>query len=526
MSGKQADSSRKVEDNSTKQVVGGSKRRHDEDEGTSGPVSKTARMFMIPPENSHVFWDKGAPSGLVDKQDSNNKELVTTRREGLRERTETDSGFPQGFKYRKAVNNGEIPPTVSTFTKAKKNEVMYGEGLRRLEGHVDDEDPNAESSDDEDEAADKDGTPRRVTALKKPASLFDPSKGKDKEKANAVKRNMSTWWTDTANPDNGNLDPTWGASSPTTFNFTRTQPGADTRRREISEKLNPKMYNHAHLAESSDEEDEAANADKTDKDGDAHMGEGSENPTSSKGKGKEKAEEKREQKKGAKKGEKKGSAKPCPNCKKMGHVLRHCAGPPSDDGYMHGCPVHNTMGHTYDECNTVKDTFRMTDHCHMLIMCRAGLPPIFTKIDWMEIAVRFLAQRGYPLTAEESNFTSRERFENYDYSHNAEPPQLCSESITVTWERIQENWATLTKSPIGQAAPDAVASQSDEQPEHTMDIDGESKVREPIAAATNVTAANLVAVKVEEDEEVSIIHSMSSDEDVRSGGEGQTMYFS
>lgn len=404
MSGKQ------VEDNPTKQVVGGSKRRHDEDEGTSGPVSKSARISMMPPEISQVLWDKGAPSGLVDKQDSNNKELVTTRRKGHVGRTETDSGVPQAFKYRKAVNNREVPPTVFTLTKAKRNEVMYREGLRRLEGDVDDEDPNAESSDYED--------------------------------------------------------------------------------------------------------------------GDTRMGEGSTNPTTSsasKGKGKEK--EKGKKSKG--KGREKGKAKPCPNCNKLGHILRQCAGPPANDGYMHGCPVHNTMGHNYDECKSVKDTFRMHDHFHMLIMCRVGLPPVLTKIDLREIAAAFPAYRGYPLTAEESNSTSGERFENYDYSLDAEQSQLWSESTTGTLERIQENWATLTESPMGQAAPGAVTSQNDEQPEHTMDIDGEGEVGEPIAAAPDVTAANLVSVSVEEDEEVSIIHSMSSDEeDVRSDGKDQTMYFS
>lgn len=331
-----------------------------------------------------------------------------------------------------------------------------------------------------------------------------------------------------------------GVFPDTTYAFVKTKRGADTRRREISEKLNPKMYNHAHLAESSDEEDEAASADKTDKDGDAHMGGGSENPTSSKGKGKEKAEEKaeekkeekKEQKKGAKKGEKKGSAKPCPNCKKMGHVLRHCAGPPSDDGYMHGCPVHNTMSHTYDECNTVKDTFRVNDHCHMLIMCRAGLPPIFTKIDWMEIAVNSTEQRSYPLTAEESIYTLEESYEDFDYSPVAEFPQLLMNSKTATWTTIRENWDILTESPIGQAAPKAVtaaAPADDDGLEDNMEIDDEEEVVEkaveeaekPTTPTPNFPAfgQNPVRESVEEDEDASSIRSGSTG--VLSDGENQ-----
>jgi hypothetical protein len=78
----------------------------------------------------------------------------------------------------------------------------------------------------------------------------------------------------------------------------------------------------------------------------------------------------------------------CAHCGLNGHELADCQIPDPTDGFILGCPRHNTRDHSMDECP--RSWGDMTLLNHYLIYRRACLPPILTaKHSWVLTRIRF-----------------------------------------------------------------------------------------------------------------------------------------
>ncbi|KAK8029027.1 hypothetical protein PG991_006083 [Apiospora marii] len=78
----------------------------------------------------------------------------------------------------------------------------------------------------------------------------------------------------------------------------------------------------------------------------------------------------------------------CANCQRSGHELRDCIGPVDDQGWLAGCPFHNTTQHLYHECNRRKSLTaerRANEDQDFLLYYRQNKPPIKCTIDWTKI---------------------------------------------------------------------------------------------------------------------------------------------
>ncbi|RYP09388.1 hypothetical protein DL764_001329 [Monosporascus ibericus] len=230
--------------------------------------------------------------------------------------------------------------------------------------------------------------------------------------------------------------------------------------------------------------------------------------------------EQEKMKKKGKKGKKPRKGRVCPGCKKPGHVLLVCAGPPAEDGFLRGCPFHNTLAHNYDECQYIKRFFKTRDHLYYLISYRAGLPPIFTKMDWLDVAKESMPQPGYPLSVKITQRILGHQYEDFNYEVVEECP-LYDDITTRSWDTIQQHWEEL-KGPkgIGQAAPAAPADVDEEMPD--------AKSKEPEPEGKEKTTESELARKlaklpvfVSDNEEGMEIPVASEDEDlsVHSGDE-------
>lgn len=78
----------------------------------------------------------------------------------------------------------------------------------------------------------------------------------------------------------------------------------------------------------------------------------------------------------------------CPNCQRSGHELRDCIGPVDEQGWLAGCPYHNTTQHLYHECSrrkAVTSQLRANQDQEFLLYYRQNKPPIKCTIDWTKI---------------------------------------------------------------------------------------------------------------------------------------------
>ncbi|KAF4440370.1 Cadherin prodomain like-protein [Fusarium austroafricanum] len=74
----------------------------------------------------------------------------------------------------------------------------------------------------------------------------------------------------------------------------------------------------------------------------------------------------------------------CGNCGNPQHLLQDCmqAGP---DGFVYGCPIHNTQEHNFDDCSEVK-AMLLKERAKYIIHGRINMPPISAKGTWDDLA--------------------------------------------------------------------------------------------------------------------------------------------
>ncbi|KAI1395208.1 hypothetical protein F4819DRAFT_505854 [Hypoxylon fuscum] len=120
-------------------------------------------------------------------------------------------------------------------------------------------------------------------------------------------------------------------------------------------------------------------------------------------------------------------------------------GPVDADGFLPGCPVHNSIRHGYDDCRVTKGSGRY-HHFHFLVAQRGGLPPIRTaQHSWVDIAIQNAQWpcTAYPLTCGTSRTIILEAFENYSFEPDAPLRQLGEDTLTSSFAQIEANRAQL-----------------------------------------------------------------------------------
>ena len=69
----------------------------------------------------------------------------------------------------------------------------------------------------------------------------------------------------------------------------------------------------------------------------------------------------------------------CANCKRVGHWLLRCVGPPNSAGFIPGCPHCNDLGHNWEQCSEF-DPNDIEKICKYLLEMRHNIPQFqFTK---------------------------------------------------------------------------------------------------------------------------------------------------
>ncbi|KAK6855058.1 zinc finger domain-containing protein [Apiospora arundinis] len=138
------------------------------------------------------------------------------------------------------------------------------------------------------------------------------------------------------------------------------------------------------------------------------------------------------------------SGKHCGWCKKPGHTVRTCAGPPAEDGFIHACPIHNTCLHTLNECPLVIN-WDKTLAWNYIVYQRRKLPPLAWGNGWETYAeypaysgafLEFLraSDDSLPFTAEFAKTIDKNKFDEYDYSQGQYGHQLGIEQRTFNYE--------------------------------------------------------------------------------------------
>ncbi|KAK8880215.1 hypothetical protein PGQ11_001509 [Apiospora arundinis] len=140
------------------------------------------------------------------------------------------------------------------------------------------------------------------------------------------------------------------------------------------------------------------------------------------------------------------SEKHCGWCKKPGHTVRTCAGPPAEDGFIHACPIHNTCLHTLNECPLVIN-WDQTLAWNYIVYQRRKLPPLVWGDGW-EMYAEYPAYSGafleflrasddsLPFTAEFAKTIDKKKFDEYDYSQGQYGHQLGIEQRTLNYENF------------------------------------------------------------------------------------------
>jgi len=71
--------------------------------------------------------------------------------------------------------------------------------------------------------------------------------------------------------------------------------------------------------------------------------------------------------------------KTCDNCKREGHRILRCVGPPNHWGFIPGCPWCNDLGHIWEECSEYPRDDEDKIGKYLLEM-RANLPPLASSV--------------------------------------------------------------------------------------------------------------------------------------------------
>ncbi|KAK8085855.1 hypothetical protein PG997_007126 [Apiospora hydei] len=155
----------------------------------------------------------------------------------------------------------------------------------------------------------------------------------------------------------------------------------------------------------------------------------------------------------------------CGWCKKDGHEVKECAGPPAEDGFIHAYSIHNSDTHTLSSCRIAQAWDLVSKHSH-LVAQRRQLPPMLYRESWEKIAWDFLATQnassgkvGLPFTAEFSKQIAQEKFEAYDYNSPSTTP-LGPEERTMSTANFLE-WYRFIRFGSGDAASEGT---------HTADL--------------------------------------------------------
>ncbi|KAK8015359.1 hypothetical protein PG990_008655 [Apiospora arundinis] len=147
----------------------------------------------------------------------------------------------------------------------------------------------------------------------------------------------------------------------------------------------------------------------------------------------------------------------CGWCKKPGHTVRNCAGPPAEDGFIHACPIHNTCLHTLNECTVMN--WDMTLAWNYIVYQRRKLPPLAWGDGWETYAeypaysgafLEFLraSDDSLPFTAEFAKTIDKNKFDEYDYTQGQYGHQLGIEQRTLNYENF-----TAWRNSIKQQSP-------------------------------------------------------------------------
>ena len=85
----------------------------------------------------------------------------------------------------------------------------------------------------------------------------------------------------------------------------------------------------------------------------------------------------------------------CPNCKRRGHPLRECPGPPDRFGYIPGCPKCHKLDHTLAQCPkgfTIQDVF------HYIFFSRRNNFPMIWDTDLLDPEMATFLSEAQPWT--------------------------------------------------------------------------------------------------------------------------------
>lgn len=180
------------------------------------------------------------------------------------------------------------------------------------------------------------------------------------------------------------------------------------------------------------------------------------------------------------------AATKCGNCGQMGHELADCAHP-SMDGYVHGCPIHNTREHEFGNACPLNDESRPRTRRAILkwaMQRRANRPTLACFTNWFVVLRKYVVcDNPYPSTVPAVGPWTPDHvrkllddgkapWQGFDYEEN-DLNKLGFDPMTGNLRRIKENYGLLfgldlpkTDSPLQMeidVAMDGSASDDDEE---------------------------------------------------------------
>ncbi|KAI1207555.1 uncharacterized protein F4807DRAFT_469344 [Annulohypoxylon truncatum] len=169
----------------------------------------------------------------------------------------------------------------------------------------------------------------------------------------------------------------------------------------------------------------------------------------------------------------------CANCGKAGHEVVQCPGPVDADGFVVGCPVHNTRDHSFDQC-WVEGDWASDDprYFEYLVQRRAWLPPLRTSVSWVAFAFNgdeVYVTLGYPLTRGYSRTISQQVIDKYDFGiASLTGPQLGVDSMTSSPFLVRLNRERLMVTEKGPEPAAPMSSDDNDVPMQGADYDAPS----------------------------------------------------
>lgn len=150
------------------------------------------------------------------------------------------------------------------------------------------------------------------------------------------------------------------------------------------------------------------------------------------------------------------AATKCGNCGQVGHELADCAHP-SIDGYVHGCPFHNTRDHEFGDACPLADDQRPRTRRAILKWAmekRANRPALACFSDWFVVLRKFMVSERHgrfgpprrgPWTPDhvwKLIGEGKAPWQGFDYERN-DPNKLGFDPLTCNLLRIKENYGIL-----------------------------------------------------------------------------------